>query len=704
MGKSESVGYKTVWKKAKPDPKFPDGYIRRLVRTQSDLVELIDEIKSTKKIAVDTETTHTDWGYGHIVGMSISCNPDSGWYLPFRHEDYKRNLPLALLPKLYKLMLGKRILMYNAIFDEIMLDKEGWDCSKLKIRDVMGLVYLMDTNIHLPSLKDSALYFLGRPAPTFEETLKGREHFGFIPPEEAYEYACYDTIDTYSLDNLLYPMVHNECPTILKLDTEFVPILRKLSSTKLYVRTELLDKLLEHYKVSLKELEGIIFKDLGYPINLNSNKQLEMAFKQNGIDTGYKTDKGAMSLKSEVLDLIAYKYPFVKNIVKYKSMSSIQSALKKFTGKSWIRCNYEMYNTVTGRMSSGSAKDEGKIKLPKGVRPFFDPFNAQNFLKAKDVWYRGIYAPDDPYNILGYRFEQINKEDIKPDDLVLEAMDYRGNPRRLIHAYAEDENGNVVATEETHYWVKADYSGAELRLGTLFSKEPVLMEAFLKGIDPHTNTAKMMFGITDKAHRGKAKTCNFSLLYEGSADSLCRNSGLEYKEADELWHKYWDTMKVLKSWKIKEQQKANIRGKCTTFMGRPRRLQWYFTHPKLSMRSFGKRSVISHEIQGSLGDIIKMTLIKSHKYIFDNPEWKDNHDAIFTMTIHDEIDAVVRKERLNEYLDTLLALGKVHPPEWEFPLELSVDLGYSYGFVLGIDTDENGKWHIKFKKGSDVIG
>lgn len=198
--------------------------------------------------------------------------------------------------------------------------------------------------------------------------------------------------------------------------------------------------------------------------------------------------------------------------------------------------------------------------------------------------------------------------------------------------------------------------------------------------------------------------CNFSLLYEGSPDSLCRNSGLEYKEAEALWLKYWQTMKVLKSWKVKEQQKANMTGKCATYLGRPRRLSWYFRHPKNSMRNFAKRSTISEEVQGTLGDIIKTTLCKAYKAIFDKPEWVDTYDVAMGLIVHDEIGAFVRKERVNEYLDILLALGKTQYPNWEFPLELSVDVGTSYGFVLGAVQDENGNWQIKFKKGSDIIG
>ena len=702
MGKSESQGYITPHPRAKIDVDYPKNFRAQLVTNKDELKEFLHTISKSSIVAIDTETNSTDWGYGHIVGMSASVNSTSGWYLPFRHELYERNIPLKILQKVQEIIQNKFVLMYNACFDITMLQKEGMDFSKVSVMDVMNLTYLMDTNIHLPSLKESALHYLGRQSPTFDETLKGREHFGFIPPDEAVFYAASDTGNTFGLFQKLTPRIKQECPQVLKLDNMFVKVLLKLCTIKLPVRQELLEKLETYYTTALTELEKDIFKAVGYPFNIRSNTQLVTAFKQLNIKTGYTTDKGNMSVKAEVLELIQEKYPFVKSIVKYKSMASTLSSMKKFRGLDYIRCNYEMHNTVTGRLSSGSAKEEGKLNLPKGVRPFHDKFNAQNFLKSKEIYYKLYEAPDDPYAILGYRFKPIEKNEIQPTDKIVECMDYKGNTRRLINCCKRDENGCIIHDERDRYWVKNDYSGAELKLATIFSKEPVLMKAFIDGIDPHTNTAKAMFGLTDKPHRAKAKTCNFSLLYEGSADSLSRNSGLSYAEADELWHKYWETMRVLRNWKVLEQKNASVSGVCRTFMGRPRRLRWYFCHPKLSMRSFGKRSVISHEIQGSLGDIIKLSLIKSCEQIFDSPEWKDDVDLY--MTIHDEIDAGVSKNRLFEYIDTMDKICTIQLPGWEIPLVTDFDVGYSYGFVVGVKKLDDGTYGIKYKMGSDIIG
>ena len=499
MGKSESQGYITPYRPVKLDENFEKTFKSTLVDTPEKLKKMLLEIKDAKMVAVDTETNGTDWGYSHIVGVSLSINAYSGYYIPVRHEE-DVNLDIKYLKAAYKVIKDKPILMYNSCFDITMLTKEGWDFTNVQITDVMGLAYLMDTNIHLPSLKDMARQFLGRQSPTFEQTLKGREHFGFVPTTEAVNYAAQDTANTFGLYRVLYPVVIKECTNAFKLDNTFCKVLLKLCNTKLSVRQDLVVELQKYYQEELSVLEKDIFSAVGYPFNLRSNTQLEQAFKQ----------------------LIQGEYPFVKSMIQYKSMASTLSSLKKFNNLDYIRCNYEMYNTVTGRLSSGSAKEEGKLNLPKGVRPYFDKFNAQNFLKSKEIYYKLYEAPDDPYAILGYRFKPIEKSDIQPDDKIVECMDYKGNTRRLINCCKRDENGLIIHDERDSYWVKNDYAGAELKLATLFSKEPVLMEAFLEGIDPHTNTAKAMFNVTDKPHRGKAKTCL------GEKVLVRTNHGLKY--------------------------------------------------------------------------------------------------------------------------------------------------------------------------------
>lgn len=78
-----------------------------------------------------------------------------------------------------------------------------------------------------------------------------------------------------------------------------------------------------------------------------------------------------------------------------------------------------------------------------------------------------------------------------------------------------------------NYLVYCDYSQLELRTACCNTNEKNIEKTFREGRDLHANTAALMFeglsyeeALTDKVKRHAAKTCNFSLLYCGSANSL----------------------------------------------------------------------------------------------------------------------------------------------------------------------------------------
>jgi len=58
----------------------------RLVTTEAELREMIDELRLAACIAVDTETTSTDPMSADLVGISFSREPYRGWYVPVGHR------------------------------------------------------------------------------------------------------------------------------------------------------------------------------------------------------------------------------------------------------------------------------------------------------------------------------------------------------------------------------------------------------------------------------------------------------------------------------------------------------------------------------------------------------------------------------------------------------------------------------------------
>ena len=101
-----------------------------------------------------------------------------------------------------------------------------------------------------------------------------------------------------------------------------------------------------------------IYEQAGEEFNINSPKQLgHILFEKMGLPAGKKTKTG-YSTAADVLEELAEQYPFVKNILEYRSLSKLISTylealpllIRKETGR--IHTTFNQTVTATGRLSS----------------------------------------------------------------------------------------------------------------------------------------------------------------------------------------------------------------------------------------------------------------------------------------------------------------------------------------------------------------
>jgi DNA polymerase I-like protein with 3'-5' exonuclease and polymerase domains len=78
--------------------------------------------------------------------------------------------------------------------------------------------------------------------------------------------------------------------------------------------------------------------------------------------------------------------------------------------------------------------------------------------------------------------------------------------------------------------VKADYSQIELRIAAVIAGDRAMMEAYRRGEDLHTQTARLLLGKEDvtKEDRQIAKSANFGLLYGMGAKGYCAYARTQY--------------------------------------------------------------------------------------------------------------------------------------------------------------------------------
>jgi DNA polymerase type I len=679
-----------------------------LVESMEDLEKIFND-KKDYYMAFDTETTGLDFEEIDLVGYSFCLDGKTAYYVPVYHFQYSGNLGEESVKFIYDRMCeAKKVFMYNMRYDaRIMeyygykdnkeeLDKKRWlyakfDMSKVSYYDVSVPVWIADTNIKYPSLKWASLHYLGIEQLHFDEVIEDAGSFFYLNPSDNQDtvfYAAADALCTFLLatntvryfqeggwsakfDNMmLYPLIHYE-------------------NEKIWIEGSVLK---EYYKIAtdrVDKLERDVYNMIGNQINLNSPIQVSQAFERLGIDTGQRTDSGAMAVGIKVLaDLpkeYVDNYPALRSYIEYKKTAKLISSyikpfLKEYERRGYCRFAYKTTEVPTGRLACG--KD--------GKNSFFSPINAQSIpkphVKMEDVFDlgdRSLFSKKDNI-IMGYKFVYSsydeNGKHIIPDDSRyigwVEGMDDDLNIRMSISPKLLKDDG-----DDEFLYTSFDYAAEELRIAANLSREPNWVKAFTSGDDIHKSTACAIWGEEhyNRDYRKMAKYANFSILYGASSHSLYADSRYGFKslqEAEDFYNKYKKALPVLFQWQDRIIASAKRKGMIQTYFGRPRRLRSYYENRQIG---FANRSAGNTSVQGVAGDILKMVMIKLWKALFNNDEYKN--DVGWRVAIHDEIGYSIRATKLMEIMKLIKETQSVKLKDW--PVEIMTDpsVGWSMGRV-----------------------
>jgi len=679
-----------------------------LVESMEDLEKIFDG-KKDYYMAFDTETTGLDFEEIDLVGYSFCLDGKTAYYVPVYHFQYSGNLGEESVKFIYDRMCeAKKVFMYNMRYDaRIMeyygykdnkeeLDKKRWlyakfDMSKVSYYDVSVPVWIADTNIKYPSLKWASLHYLGIEQLHFDEVIEDAGSFFYLNPSDNQDtvfYAAADALCTFLLatNTVRY---FQEGGWSAKFDNMMLYPLLHYENEKIWIEGSVLK---EYYKIAtdrVDKLERDVYNMIGNQINLNSPIQVSQAFERLGIDTGQRTDSGAMAVGIKVLaDLpkeYVDNYPALRSYIEYKKTAKLISSyikpfLKEYERRGYCRFAYKTTEVPTGRLACG--KD--------GKNSFFSPINAQSIpkphVKMEDVFDlgdRNLFSKKDNI-IMGYKFVYSsydeNGKHIIPDDSRyigwVEGMDDDLNIRMSISPKLLKDDG-----DDDFLYCSFDYAAEELRIAANLSREPNWVKAFTSGDDIHKSTACAIWGEEhyNRDYRKMAKYANFSILYGASSHSLYADSRYGFKslqEAEDFYNKYKKALPVLFQWQDRIIASAKRKGMIQTYFGRPRRLRSYYENRQIG---FANRSAGNTSVQGVAGDILKMVMIKLWKALFNNDEYKN--DVGWRVAIHDEIGYSIRATKLMEIMKLIKETQSVKLKDW--PVEIMTDpsVGWSMGRV-----------------------
>ncbi len=555
----------------------------RLVNSEKTLDELTQALEKAECLSFDTETTAIDPMQADLVGISISCNPGTAYYIPVGHKTGEPQLSLdairsSLNPWFTNDALKK--VGHHLKYDCIVLMNHGFTIKPLFF-DTMIAAWLLDPASHRLGLKLLADIELGINMTHIEELIgsgKNQLSMANIPAEKVAAYAAADAEVPLKLMQVFKKRLEANYlwDVFEKIEMPLVPVLINMERNGISIDRQFFKDFSDELSIRMREIEKEIYQILGYPININSTQQLSKAlFTDLGLknpDPSNKTKSGHYSTSASVLEEMRGQHKMVDLILEYREISKLVStyldALPKQVNPrtNKIHTSFSQTGSVTGRLASS------------------DP-NLQNIPTRTE---------------LGHRVRQ---------------------------GFIA-EKGNVL--------ISVDYSQIELRVVAHMSQDQAMLDAFRKGMDIHAATAAAIYNVSvdevTKDQRRHAKAINFGLIYGMSAFGLSRSTDLTLAEAENFVKTYFERFPNVKAYLDSIRKQAASEGYVETLLGRRR----YFPnlrHPaNAQIKAREEREAINAPVQGTAADIMKIAMINLAPAI-----QQANSKAKMLIQVHDEL-------------------------------------------------------------------
>lgn len=392
----------------------------------------------------------------------------------------------------------------------------------------------------------------------------------------------------------------------LKIELPLVWVLAKMELRGIKVREDVWDKLAAEMDESMSLLEKEIMELAGEDFNLNSPRQLSYILFEKLKLPVVRRIKTGFSTDARVLQELSASHPIVAKIMEYRTVAKLKST--------YLEGLRPLINPETGKIHT----------------TFNQTVTATGRLSSRDPNLQNIPV----------RLEE---------------------GRRLRQAFVPSDEGSLL--------LSADYSQIELRIMAHLSRDPNLVDAFLKDQDIHTRTAAEVFNVpleeVTPLMRNRAKAVNFGIIYGISDYGLSQDLQISRAEARKYIENYFARYTGVKRYVEECIKTAREKGYVTTVMDRRRYLP-DINHPNFSRRSFAERIARNTPIQGSAADIIKSAMLSIDKWLEEN-----GFKAAMLLQVHDELIFEVPHEELDK-----VAAGIKSLMEGVFPLTvpLKVDL------------------------------
>lgn len=568
------------------------------------------EVPNGTTAVVDIETDEND----NFVGVGIMCDPLSVSYFSTLRDDVRSYLSSASL-------IG-----HNIKFDARQLTQWGVSIKPENlVQDTMLKSYVRSSTKESHGLKSLANEFLGMEWPTYDDMTGTGKAKLTLDKQEVERVAAYcgdDCIATFRLneylDKAMTPAQKSfynsiELPTmqlLFKMElagvTVDVDYLKDLKKDFDYDSTALrsqLGQLLDAQGYVLKHKKSCPKKEHTHEFNPASVPQVKDVLHSFGYHVD-KTDKQALEPYR--------KDEFVSTLLELRKVAKVSSTYID----AWLELpTLPKIHTTFNQVALDSATDSWK-----GIRT--------GRLSSSEPNLHNIPKPGDD-----------------------EELETTG--KALRKAFIASPGNSLIV---------ADYSQIQYRLLAHYSKEKVLIQAFLDGKDVHEATGEAL-GVS----RSIGKTLNFAAIFGAFPEKIAQVAKCSEDEAKEFLARYWRVLPGVRMWMERVKMLAKVHRSVKTIFGRVIPINDIDSGDR-GLRAHAERTAINYIIQGGEADIMKVAMLRVAQAGFDP-----------ILQVHDELHVQVKdtpfvveesKVEIQKIMESVVTL--------DVPLTVSIGHGPSW--------------------------
>lgn len=551
---------------------------RILLKSVEEVLSVIAAHEGYDALGFDTETDSIKGVRANLVGIGLSWEAGTGYYIPIAHYE-EPNVPLEpLLPALTGLMATKKIVYHNAKYDWQVQDRAGIPRPE-RWEDTMLAAHSLGIFDQL-GLKDLALRLLKIKMITLEDLFGGRRkdiNFPTLAPEAARPYAAADPDITLRIWHSLEPRVANLF--IYKLEHELMPWNCdteengfKLDPPYMAAEAKRLTEEISHAADHLYDLIGEALSldpestRVMFPVN-SSPKIGDLLYDRLGLKCRKTTDKGSRSTDGDALNPYRKTNKIVANLLAVREMTRQRDTyyikLTKFMDENdRVHSDLNQTGASSGRWSSS------------------DP-NLQNIAKMVK-W-------------IIYRLDGASYEVVSDARLAFVAAD-------------------------GYYLMEFDQDQVELRFLAGAAQERTLLQGFARGDDLHTRTASYSFGVPESQvtpeQRDDGKTTNYALMYGMGPDHFFRELEGRYDMSvvEEMHRRYFELYSGIIPYHLRMRRESKVTHSITSYFGRYQRIP-EFDLPGAFNKSKAERAGVARYVQGSCADMMKIIVTRLMRHL-----------------------------------------------------------------------------------------